>query len=61
MAVWYILGTFGIFNCYLAYFIVIWYIFSCFGMEFQEKSGSPAWEREKKVFFGGLLKKFSSG
>jgi hypothetical protein len=39
---WYILWPyFFIFCGYLVCFMVIWYIFSCFGMFGQEKSGNP--------------------
>jgi hypothetical protein len=44
----YIMGPFGLFYGYvgiscgnLVYFMVIWYIFSRFGMLYQEKSGNP--------------------
>jgi hypothetical protein len=37
---WYILGLFGLFNGHLVYFKVIWYIFSCFGLLHQDKSGN---------------------
>jgi hypothetical protein len=37
MSVWSILRPFGIFGSNLVYFIVIWYIFFCFGMLYQEK------------------------
>jgi hypothetical protein len=33
----YILRLFGIFNGYLVYLLVIWYIFPRFGMLYQEK------------------------
>jgi hypothetical protein len=41
-AVWFILRLLGIVCGHLAYFMVIWYIFSHFGMLPQEKSGNPA-------------------
>jgi hypothetical protein len=34
----------GIFYGHLVYFMAIWYIFPCFGMLYQEKSGNPAQE-----------------
>jgi hypothetical protein len=34
--------SFGVFCGHLVYFMVIWYIFSRFGMLHQEKSGNPA-------------------
>jgi uncharacterized membrane protein len=37
-----ILRTFGIFYYYLVLFVFIWYIFSGFGIVYQEKSGNPA-------------------
>jgi hypothetical protein len=49
MAIWTILGPFGLFYGHLVYFEGIWYIlwlfgiFSpVFGMLYQEKSGNPA-------------------
>jgi hypothetical protein len=48
MAIWYILWPVGIFYGHLVYFmailvyfLVIWHIFSRFGMLHQEKSGNP--------------------
>jgi hypothetical protein len=35
------LRTFGIFFDHLVHFVVIWYIFSGFGIMYQEKSGIP--------------------
>jgi hypothetical protein len=54
---WYILWPFGIlyehmvciFCANLVHLLVIWYIFSRFGMLQQEKSGSPGWERKNAV------------
>jgi hypothetical protein len=37
-----ILLTFGIFYDHLVHFELIWYIFSGFGIMYQEKSGNPA-------------------
>jgi hypothetical protein len=37
-----ILQTFGIFYDHLVHFVFIWYIFSAFGIIYQEKSGNPA-------------------
>jgi hypothetical protein len=45
MAIWFILGTFGLFCSHLLQSIVIWYIFPRFGKLRQEKSGKPALER----------------
>jgi hypothetical protein len=42
MAVWNILRMFGIFYDHLVPFMFIWYIFSGFGIMYQEKSGDPA-------------------
>jgi hypothetical protein len=42
MAIYTILRSFGIFCGNLEYFMVIRYIFSRFGMLYQEKSGNPA-------------------
>jgi hypothetical protein len=41
MTIWSILRPLEIFYGNLAYFVVIWYIFSRFGMLHQEKSGNP--------------------
>jgi hypothetical protein len=41
MAIWSMIRQFGIFCGQLVYFMVIWYIFSRFGMLYQEKSGNP--------------------
>jgi hypothetical protein len=38
---WYILRPFDILDGHLVYFVVIWYIFTRFGMLYQEKSGNP--------------------
>jgi hypothetical protein len=35
--------TFRIFYDHLVHFLFIWYIFSCFGIMYQEKSGNPGW------------------
>jgi hypothetical protein len=48
---WYILWPFGINNNHLVYLRpfgsleVNWYIFPCFGILFQEKSGNPGWKQ----------------
>jgi hypothetical protein len=42
MTIWSILPPLGIFYFHLVYFVVIWYIFSRFGILDQEKSGNPA-------------------
>jgi hypothetical protein len=44
MTIWPILRPFGIFWGNLVHCLVIWYIFSRFGMLSQDKSGSPAHE-----------------
>jgi hypothetical protein len=41
MAIWNILGPFGIFWGHLGYFMTIWYIFSGLGIMYHEKSGNP--------------------
>jgi hypothetical protein len=41
MAIFYILRPIGNFRGHLVHFVVIWYIFSRFGMLYQEKSGNP--------------------
>jgi hypothetical protein len=38
----------GIFYRHLGYFIIIWYIFSGFGIMYVEKSGNPAHEVNAK-------------
>jgi hypothetical protein len=40
-AFWNILWTFGIFYYHLVRFVFIWYIFSGFGIMYQQKSGNP--------------------
>jgi hypothetical protein len=41
MAIWIILRTFWDIYDHLAHFVFIWYIFSSFGIMYQEKSGNP--------------------
>jgi hypothetical protein len=41
MAVWYILRTFRIFYDHLVHIVLMWNIFSSFGIVHQEKSGNP--------------------
>jgi hypothetical protein len=43
-AIWKILRIFGIFCDNLANFVFIWYIFSGFGIMYQEKSGNLAFD-----------------
>jgi hypothetical protein len=50
MAVWTVLRTLGIFCCHLVCLKVIWYIFSRFGMLYQEKSGNPEWTPPAPAF-----------
>jgi ABC-type polysaccharide/polyol phosphate export permease len=42
MAIWNNLGSFWIFYDLMVHFVFIWYIFSGFGIMYQEKSGNPA-------------------
>jgi hypothetical protein len=42
MAIWNILWRLGIFYDHLVHLVIIWYIFSGFGITYQEKSGNPA-------------------
>jgi hypothetical protein len=42
MAIWNILWTFVIFYEHFVLSVLIWYIFSGFGIMHKEKSGSPA-------------------
>jgi hypothetical protein len=42
MAIWNILCPIGIFCIHMVHFVFIWYIFSGFGIMYQEKSGNPA-------------------
>jgi hypothetical protein len=51
MATWNILQTFGIFCDHLVHFVFIWYIFSGFGIMYQEKSGNPAVEPTNQSSF----------
>jgi hypothetical protein len=41
MTIWDILSPFGTFCIHLVHFVFIWYIFSGFGIMYQEKSGNP--------------------
>jgi hypothetical protein len=41
MAIWNILRPFGEFSDHLVNFVLIWYIFSRFGITHQQKSGNP--------------------
>jgi hypothetical protein len=41
MAIWNILPIFGIFYDHLVHFVLIWYIFTGFGIMYLEKSGKP--------------------
>jgi hypothetical protein len=42
MTIWSTLWPLEMFYGHLVYFVVIWYIFPCFGILDQEKSGNPA-------------------
>jgi hypothetical protein len=42
-SIWYILLPFG-------NLAAIWYIFPCFGILCQEKSGNLDWRRQQKIF-----------
>jgi hypothetical protein len=44
MAIWTILWTFGICYAHLIHFVLIWYIFSSFGIMYKGKSGNPGIE-----------------
>jgi hypothetical protein len=48
MAILNILRTFGIFYDHLVHFLFCWYIFSGFGIMYQEKSGNPDWNRRPR-------------
>jgi hypothetical protein len=48
MDTWSILRSFVRFYGHLVQFVIIWYIFSRFGILFQEKSGNPDVNREYK-------------
>jgi hypothetical protein len=41
MTIWSILRPLEIFYVHLVYFVVFWYIFPCYGILDQEKSGNP--------------------
>jgi hypothetical protein len=45
-----ILQTFGVFYKHLLHFVFIWYIFSGFGIMYQEKSGNPGLETTQCIF-----------
>jgi hypothetical protein len=48
MAIWAISLRFDIFYGRFVYFVVVWYIFPRFGILYQEKSGSPGWEKQER-------------
>jgi hypothetical protein len=48
MTIWSIFRPLKIFYVHLVYFVVIWYISTCFGILYQEKSGNPALHENKK-------------
>jgi hypothetical protein len=45
-----VLQPFGKFCGHLGYFMVIWYIFPCFGMLYKEKSGNPGRHHKFNLF-----------
>jgi hypothetical protein len=47
MVTWNILRPFRIFNSHLLYIVVIWHIFSIFGILYQETSGNPGYDRSQ--------------
>jgi hypothetical protein len=51
MTIWSILRPLEIFYDLLAYFVVIWYIFTHFGIMDQEKSGNPGTDMIKFLRF----------
>jgi hypothetical protein len=53
MAIWNILWILGIFYDHLVHFVFIWYIFSGFGIMYQEKSGNPG---SRDIFFSCQVK-----
>jgi hypothetical protein len=55
MAIWNMLRSFGKFYDHLVHFVLIWYIFSGFGITYQQKSGNP--DCECQVFRLMWLKK----
>jgi hypothetical protein len=67
MANWNILQTFGIFYDHKEHFGYIWYIFSDFGIMYNENSGNPGrghakdflLKEEKNSLFAELIKKCS--
>jgi hypothetical protein len=62
MAIWNILSPFGKLYDNLVHFVLIWYIFSGFGIMYRQKSGNPVhvqffvWRKKKKIPFPGLTK-----
>jgi hypothetical protein len=48
MVIWNTLRIFGIFCDYSVHIVLIWYIFSCFGIVHQEKSGNPGGQEKIK-------------
>jgi hypothetical protein len=51
MTIWNTLRPFGIFYDHLVHFVLIWYIFSGFGIMYQEKSGNPICDPASLAFF----------
>jgi hypothetical protein len=54
LAIWSILRPLEIFYGHGVCFVVIWYIFTSFGILYQEKSGNPGSQTKKKLQFNGI-------
>jgi hypothetical protein len=59
MAIWCILRTFGTFYDHLVHFVFIWYIFSGFGIMYQEKSDNPDFPSHQRFFLSSFWQKES--
>jgi hypothetical protein len=53
-AIWNILWTIGILYYRLLHLVFLWYIFSCFGIMRQEKSGNPVRKPRRGKVLDGL-------
>jgi hypothetical protein len=54
MPLWNMLQEFGIFYDHSVHFEFIWYIFSGFGIMYQEKSGIPGTNAESLIYTIGV-------
>jgi hypothetical protein len=61
MAIWNTSRIFGIFCDHSVLIVLIWYIFSCFGIKHKEKSGNPGSGPEFFVYFRKMKRRKSFG